>query len=167
MNEDQQNSLNRLDSTTNEEFVFGSLFMIANRLQTLLDREFEPFGMTARQWFLSVVIGGLFDKPPTLGEAAAAMGSTHQNVKQVALKLQEKGFLEMLPDAHDGRALRLKLTQKSDAFWMGLQERSENFLAEVYQGLEQDQMAALRSSLAIIAANIENMSQLKTGGEQP
>ena len=159
MKENNELSQQKLDATANEEFILGSLFMIANRLQTLLDREFEPHGMTAKQWFLSILIGGAFEEPPTLGEAAAAMGSTHQNVKQVALKLQDKGFLEIVNDAQDGRAVRLKLTEKSNAFWIGMQQRSEEFMASMYEGLSPEEMAALRATLGRIMGNIGEMDK--------
>lgn len=152
-------SQQKMDATANGEFILGSLFMVSNQLQTLLDREFEPYGMTAKQWFLSIIIGGVFDEPPTLGAAAAVMGSTHQNVKQVALKLADKGFLEIVNDAEDGRAVRLKLTEKSDRFWMGMQQRSEDFMAAMYQGLGDEEMAALRSALSKIIGNIADMDK--------
>lgn len=151
----------KLDSISDDEFAFGGFFVIANRLQTLLDREFEPYGMTAKQWFLSIIIGGVFDEPPTLGEAAAVMGSTHQNVKQVALKLKEKGFLEIADDEKDGRAVRLALTDKSREFWAGLQQSSKRFMGDVYEGLSAEDMRGLRSALGRVMANIEEMTNKK------
>ncbi len=157
MKQKAQPSREKLGATPDREFVLGTLFVIANRLQTLLDREFESSGLTTKQWFLSIIIGGAFDEPPTLGEAAALMGSTHQNVKQVALKLKEKGFLEFLEDPQDGRAVRLKLTEKSDEYWAGMQERSENFMEELYNGLGSEGLAGLRTLLGRLTANIEEM----------
>lgn len=146
-----------LDANRDEEFILGSLFVIANRLQTLLDREFKSCGLTVKQWFLSIIIGGVFAQPPTLGEAAAVMGSTHQNVKQVALKLAEKGFVEFLDDPDDGRALRLRLTEKSDEFWEGMQERSARFMKRLYDGFGSEGLKDLRGLLDRLMTNIECM----------
>jgi len=157
MKQKAQPSPEKLVATPDREFVFGTLFVIANRLQTLLDREFESSGLTTKQWFLSIIIGGAFDEPPTLGEAASVMGSTHQNVKQVALKLKEKGFLEFKGDPEDGRAMRLKLTDKSDEFWAGMQERSESFMEGLYNGLGSEGLLELRTLLGKLMANIEEM----------
>ncbi len=151
-------SREKLDAVPDKEFVIGSLFTIANRLQTLLDREFESGGMTTKQWFLSILIG-TFDEPPTLSEAAAVMGSTHQNVKQVALKLKDKGFLEFAEDPYDGRAIRLKLTKKSDEFWEGMNERSARFLDELYKGLGSEGLKELRILVERLAANTEEMDE--------
>lgn len=154
-------SREKLNATPDKEFVFGTLFVIANRLQTMLDREFESSRFTAKQWFLSIIIGGVFDEPPTLSEAAAVMGSTHQNVKQVALKLKEKGFLEFLDDPEDGRAIRLKLTEKSNEFWEGMQQRSESFMEDLYKGLGSEGLAGLRIYLNRLLTNIEEMDSEK------
>lgn len=159
MKQKVQPSSERLGAMPDKEFILGTLFVIANRLQTLLDREFESGGLTTKQWFLSIIIGGVFDEPPTLGDAAAVMGSTHQNVKQVALKLKEKGFLEFLDDPDDGRAMRLRMTEKSNEFWMGMQERSEKFMTDLYKGLGSEGLAALRSLLGGLMANIDDMDK--------
>lgn len=70
-------------------YLFGTIFILANRMDTLLQREFEKFDITTKQWFLSIIIDNLFDNPSTIKEAAKEMGGSHQNVKQVALKLEE------------------------------------------------------------------------------
>lgn len=152
-----QPSRSKLEENGDEEFILGSLFVIANRLQTLLDREFRSSGLTVKQWFLSIIIGGVFEEPPTLGDAAAVMGSTHQNVKQVALKLKEKGYVEFIDDPNDGRALRLRLTEKSDEFWAGMQQRSKSFMEELYKGFGRDGLICLRGLLDRMMANIDGM----------
>lgn len=160
MKQKAQISREKLEEVSDREFVLGTLFVVANRLQTLLDREFGIYGMTTKQWYLSIIIGS-FDEPPTLGEAAAVMGSTHQNVKQVALKLKDKGFIEFTQDPHDGRAIRLMLTQKSNEFWVRMQERSGNFMEELYEGLGSEGLNELRMSLGKLMANIEGMDSGK------
>ncbi len=146
-----------LEANRDEEFILGSLFVIANKLQMLLDREFRSCGLTVKQWFLSIVIGGVFAEPPTLSDAAAVMGSTHQNVKQVALKLKEKGFVEFIDDPNDKRALRLRLTEKSDELWAGMQERSQIFMEELYNGFGSDGLEAYRDMTARLMENIDKM----------
>ena len=103
-------------SIPDEEMIFGLLLIISNKMNTLLDREFKEFDVTAKQWFLSETINSLFNSPPTLKEAANAMGSSHQNIKQVAVKLQEKGLLLLEKDKKDARVTRLKTTEQSGDF---------------------------------------------------
>lgn len=151
--------MSKLDSIGDDKFIFGSLFGLANKLQVLLDKELSVHDITAKQWFLSIVIANLFDEPPTINEVARAIETSHQNVKQVALKLQEKGFLDIKGDERDGRALRLSLTQKSDDFWNSTQKQSSELIDSVFKGLDEEQMAMLRSSLNQISINIDMLNQ--------
>ena len=105
-----------MDILDKQKFIFGSLFLVANRLQVIGDNYLGKDGITTKQWFLSAIISQ-FKKPPTLREVAEIMGSSRQNVKQLALKLCEKEFLTIEKDEQDARALRLKLTEKSRLFW--------------------------------------------------
>jgi len=146
--------MDKTNQNDDRRFIFGSLFMIAGKLQTLLDRELAGHQMTSRQWFLSCVIDNLFDSPPTLNEVAAAMGSSHQNVKQVALKLQEKGFLKMTRDSRDARAIRLELTKKSSSFWEARQEQAEKFMENLFEGLSAREVSAMGKGLAKLQKNI-------------
>ena len=83
--------MSKLEMMDDRKYLFGSIFILSNRMDTLLQREFNRFNITTKQWFLSVIIDNLFDNPPTMKEAAKEMGCSHQNVKQVALKLEQKG----------------------------------------------------------------------------
>lgn len=146
-----------LNQIEDKQFVFGTLFVITNKLQTLLDRIFANYNMTTKQWFLSTALESLFDSPPTLKEVADAVGYSHQNVKQVALKLQQKDFLKIEKDKYDGRAIRLELTEKSDLFWEKMQKSGEEFLTDIYKDLNNEELAVLRKSIIKILKNLDEM----------
>ena len=146
--------MNKLDVLDDNLFVFGVVFVIANKLDTLLDREFKPIGMTAKQWFLTIVIEMLFDEAPTIKQVAKAMGSSHQNVKQVALKLEQKGLLVMEKDVNDGRATRLKLTEKSQTFWEQTQQKRGVFMEAVFKNLDKKELENTKKALQKMWTNI-------------
>lgn len=148
----------KLNEIDDRMFLFGTLFVVANKLDTLLDRELDPFGMTSKQWLLSVAIDALFDEPPTIKQVAKGMGSSHQNVKQVALKLERKGMLSLEKDGEDLRATRLKLTQKAYDFWDGMQRKGDEFLEAVFKGIEADGLKAARR---VIGAMWSNLAELE------
>ena len=54
---------------------------------------------------------------PSLSQAAAALGTTHQNARQLADALQRKGFLQISTDQADARVRRLSTTAKSTSYW--------------------------------------------------
>jgi DNA-binding MarR family transcriptional regulator len=82
-----------------------------------LERELKEFDVTTKQWFLSETINSIFDYPPTLKELGNAMGSSHQNVKQVAIKLQEKDLQTLEKEKKDRRVMRLRMTEQSYDLW--------------------------------------------------
>ncbi len=146
--------LNEIDDSM---FVFGTLFVVANKLDTLLGRELAPFGMTSKQWLLSVVIDSLFDEPPTIMQAAKEMGSSHQNLKQVALKLGRKGMLSLDKDSEDLRATRLRLTEKAYDFWDGMQRKGDEFLKAVFEGINSEELNAARRLLQGVLSNLARL----------
>lgn len=139
------------------EFIFGTLFVASNRLDTLLERELKEFDITTKQWFLSITIGALFNEPPTIKQTAQQMGCSHQNAKQVALKLQEKGLLQLQKDANDRRITRMSLTQKSDRLWQEINPKGNEFMNAVFEGISKEDMETVKSALLKILINLEKL----------
>lgn len=142
-----------------QQFLFGFIFVAANRMDTLLEREFKTFDVTTKQWFLSIVIDNLFDEPPTIKNVAREMGSSHQNVKQIALKLEQKGLLILEKDKNDARAIRLKLTERSIDFWGEVKEEGTVFTRNLFQGINSDDLSAARRAMQKVLANLRVMDK--------
>ncbi len=136
-----------------ERQIFGNLFLISNRLQTLIDRDFAPHGFTAKQWFLMASIGDL-GGTPRLSEVAYHMGTSHQNVKQLAKKLATSGFVDLFTDPEDRRAKRLKLTQQSMDFWQDRQHEDLAFLKMLFGSCSDDQVETLDACLRQMAKTL-------------
>jgi DNA-binding MarR family transcriptional regulator len=128
-----------MDTNEKQKFIFASIFLLANKLQVLGDSYLANEEMTTKQWFLIVIISQ-FEKPPMLTEVANLMGSSRQNVKQLALKLQENGFLNIERDKKDGRTLRLKLTEKNQRFWDKKKENDMDFILDLFKCLSQEEI---------------------------
>jgi MarR family transcriptional regulator, transcriptional regulator for hemolysin len=140
-------------------YTIGLLLVIANKMETLLDRELADFNVTAKQWFLAVTLENIFESPPTLKEAARVMGSSYQNVKQIALKLEEKGLLKLEKDVRDARVTRLYSTDKSTQFWAGTKTRGNRFIASIYTGVNDNELAMNREMLEKLLANINSLDR--------
>lgn len=96
--------------------LFRVLLAASAQLRGRLDRELAPSGLTSQQATLLHAIE-VQPEPPTLSVVARALGMTHQNVKQLALVLERKGFIEIAVDPLDRRARRLHLTPLHHRFW--------------------------------------------------
>ena len=151
--------MNKLDLMKDKKFMFGAVLIVANRMDTLLERELKEYDVTAKQWFLTVVIDNSFDESPTIKEIAREMGSSHQNIKQVALKLEQKGLLVLEKDSKDARVTRLKLTEECYKFSQVIQSRATNFTQALFDGIEEEDMSKARSTLQRMMANLIKMDQ--------
>ncbi len=157
--------MSKLEIMGDRRYLFGSIFIISNRMDTLLQREFNRFDITTKQWFLSVVIDNLFDSPPTMKEVAKEMGSSHQNVKQVALKLEQKGLLVLEKDKKDARTTRLKLTESSYDFWKMIKEEGTVFTETLFKDIDKDELAIARKVMQKMLLTINEMDNKSEGVE--
>jgi len=149
--------LNKTSPIPDEYMIFALLLILSNRMDTLLERELKEFDVTAKQWFLSATIEKLFDNPPTMKAVAREMGSSHQNIKQVALKLQEKGLLILEKDRKDARVTRLRMTEQSHAFWGKVNEKGNAFMDKMYKDIEKKDLAKSGEALQKILLNMQKM----------
>ena len=156
--------MNKVDLVDDMQFVFGAVLIVANRMDTLLERELKQYDVTSKQWFLSIVLDSLFENPPTIKEVAREMGSSHQNVKQVALKLEQKGLLKMEKDKSDARATRLALTEKSDLFWASMEEKAVAFTQCLFEGIEKEDLSRTRTVLGKMRSNLVEMENSEVEG---
>jgi len=141
----------------NETMIFGLLLILSNKMNTLLEREFKEFGVTTTQWFLSETIHSLFDSPPTLKEVAGAMGSSHQNVKQMALKLQDKGLLALEKDKRDARVTRLRMTEQSRRFWKQTDPKGTVFRERMFKEMDVEDIQRTRHLLEKLLLNLDEI----------
>jgi DNA-binding MarR family transcriptional regulator len=147
-------NIDKASKTPDEAMILGLLLIISNKMNTLLEREFKEFDVTTKQWFLSETINSLFDSPPTLKEVAYAMGSSHQNVKQVALKLQQKGLLKLEKDKKDARVTRLNMTEQSYGFWKQTDPKGAIFRERLFKEMDSEDIARTRHLLEKLLSNL-------------
>ncbi|MFT9493548.1 MarR family winged helix-turn-helix transcriptional regulator [Anaerosolibacter sp.] len=148
-----------MKSLDQQRYIFGSLFLIANKLQVIGDQYLGKDDMTTKQWFLTVMISQFRDNPPTLSEVAELMGSSRQNVKQLALKLEEKEFLRIEKDEQDARALRLKLTEKSQVFWEKRENQDNQFIIELFSSFNEEEINTMANCFGKLVEKIEKMGE--------
>ena len=75
-----------------QAFLLGLLSAFDNRFQASAGAFFQD--ITWKQFFAIICIR-LCREAPTLNDLSEVMGSSHQNVKQILLKLEKKGLIEV------------------------------------------------------------------------
>jgi DNA-binding MarR family transcriptional regulator len=123
----------------------------ASVLRGRLDRALAPAGITSQQAAMLQLIEAQA-QAPTISFVAQAMGMTHQNVKQIALSLQTKGFLEIATDEADRRARRLRLTEHHHRFWSRRNPSDFASVEDWTAGLSDPEVAVVVRLLAKLRA---------------
>lgn len=131
--------------------IFGSLFCVANRLQSKMDARMRD--LTAKQWFVLLMLG-MFEKPPTLKQLARMCDSSHQNIKQIVSKLQEKGFITITEDEADARAMRIATTAKCDEWDKENSATAARFVDDMFRGMAKEDIGLLRDMILKIFDNL-------------
>jgi DNA-binding MarR family transcriptional regulator len=140
-----------------QPFLLGLLSAFDNRYQASADAYFKE--ITWKQFFAIICIN-LCKEPPTLNELSDIMGSSHQNVKQILLKLEKKGFVSTIPDERDKRKQRIYVTDKCRKF---MEENDNNgqqsqFIIErIFNGIDEK---SLQTTIQTIMKMERNLSEL-------
>lgn len=125
--------------------AFGGFFVLAQHLTRLGDAHLAQLALTTPQWLLLAVLTRAFPgRTPSLSEAAAVYGSSRQNVKRMALGLQERGYVRLQADPRDARTVRLEVTDR--VTWFDTAEgqaASRRLLAAAFDGLDASDVRAL------------------------
>lgn len=136
--------------------MFGYMFAMNNRLQTVADKFYEE--ITCKQFFFLACMELFPDAAPTIGEMAEVMGCSHQNAKSIVNKLREKGFLELQVDKEDKRKQRIISTKKQDELNKKNDERAELFMNKLFEGIEPDELAGSFSMFTKMEENLNEIS---------
>lgn len=137
-----------------QAFLLGLLSAFDNRFQASADNFMKE--ITWKQFFAIICIK-LCKEAPTLNDLADVMGSSHQNVKQILLKLERKGFVSMTPDQKDRRKQRIVLTDKCREFCEKNDAPSQSIIGRIFEGIDEEQ---LRVTIETIMDMERNVSKL-------
>lgn len=140
-----------------KEFIFGSLFLLANRLQKLGDTALEE--ITLKQWFLLIMILNIGKKEPSVTEIADFMGSTRQNVRKMLDVLSTKNYVTLGINERDKRNLTVSLTPQVFQFFTKFEETGAIFLEQLFYGLDDDSLTSTRHTFETIFENLERMKE--------
>lgn len=135
-------------------FLLGLLSAFDNRYQAKADSFFEEISW---KQFFAIICINLCKESPTIKELAGLMGSSHQNVKQILLKLEKKGFVDILVDEQDKRKQRVVLTEKTREFCDSHEEGSEKVVQGIFQGISQEQLQITIQTIMQMENNLEKV----------
>lgn len=142
-----------------KENIFGSLLFLAQRWTVNGDAILkDKVGITIKQWMLMVILENQFkNKKPTISETAKEFGTSRQNLKQVALSLQKKGFIDIKPDPKDFRIQRISLTGKHEPFFAGDENEQwqSQYIESLFDGLSESHISTLNIIMSRLVMNLK------------
>ena len=140
-----------------QAFLLGLLSAFDNRYQAAADAFFRE--ITWKQFFAIICIN-LCKEPPTLNELSDVMGSSHQNVKQILLKLEKKGFVSLITDPDDKRKQRILVTDSCRDF---LEENDNNgkqsqyIIGRIFEGVDEKDLITTIQTIMKMERNLSEL----------
>ena len=135
-------------------FLLGLLSAFENRFQAVADSFFKE--VTWKQFFAVICIN-LCKESPTINELAEIMGSSHQNVKQILIKLEKKGFVQMITDDSDRRKQRIVVTEKCNEFCKSNDKESQIYMNRTFEGITQEQITTTIQTITQMERNLKRI----------
>jgi DNA-binding MarR family transcriptional regulator len=151
--------MNYFENITDQEYIFASMLLVANKMDTLLERALSKYNITAKQWFMLIVTVNAFKEAPTIKEIAKVMGSSHQNIKQLALKLETKGMVELQKDKKDLRATKVTLTKECFQLFKKLEKEGISFMNKFYKEIDATEVKNTRMFISKIMDNLKDIEE--------
>lgn len=146
---DREELLKGVDS---KKILFGLFFAFANRLQAVGDTFYEE--ITCKQFFALICLSLFQENNPTINELSEVMGSSHQNVKQIILKLEKKGYVRIVKDEKDKRKQRICITEGLKKLELKYNEKEKEFMNRLYKGISIND---IQTTIQVIKTMEENL----------
>lgn len=119
-----------------EKYILIVLFLIQQRWGYIINKDLANDQITTKQWLMMIVMANAFQNPPSMQEVADAMSTTHQNVKQLATRLEARGFLKIEQDPENRRIHRLKVTAECFEYWDKRTPEDAESVTALFKGLD-------------------------------
>ena len=133
-------------------YLLGLLSAFENRFQAMADSMMQEISW---KQFFAIICIDLCRTPPTLRELSEILGSSHQNVKQILIKLEQKGFVEFRPDEVDRRKRHIVLTDYCRKFCDRNDDMSRAFMERLFEGVSEEELVSTIQTIVKIERNLE------------
>ena len=137
--------------------VFNSFFVLSQRIEYIIDSFLEKDDLTTKQLLTLIAIDHSFDHKPSLSEVADVLSTSHQNVKQIALNLKKRGFLEIIVDPKDRRRRLLKLTDTHETFWEDRGQENYDNMKKIFSSLSKSEMKEFHRIIVKLLTNLHGL----------
>ena len=145
-----------LSEIPTEYYLLGLLSAFQNRFQASADSIMKEISW---KQFFAVICINMCKQPPTLNELSDIIGSSHQNVKQILIKLEKKGFIEFRADDSDKRKQRIYLTDHCMEFCNKNDEVSRTIMGKMFDGISKKDLDTTIKTITRIEGNLKGATE--------
>ena len=126
-----------------EQYILVFIFLIEQRWGYIINKKLAEDKITTKQWLMMIVIENAFQHDPSMQEVADALSTTHQNVKQLAVRLEARGFMKIERDPENRRILRLRTTDECREYWEKRTPQDAESIISLFKGLDNEEIDSL------------------------
>ena len=137
-------------------YLLGLLSALENRFQAMADKNMREISW---KQFFAIICINLCKEPPTLRELSEILGSSHQNVKQILLKLEKKKFIEFRADENDKRKQRIVLTDHCKKFCDENNEMSIAIMERMFSDISKEDITTTIQTIVKIEKNLRGLEE--------
>lgn len=138
-----------------QPYLLGLFSAFDNKYQAVAERFFKK--ITWKQFFAIICIN-LCPDSPTINKLSELMGSSHQNIKQILIKLEKINFVKIIQDSKDKRKQIVILTPECRVFCKENDVASQQIIMKIFANIDED---SLRTTIQTISKMHENLSLLE------
>ncbi len=159
MNYDEEMNMDNVEfgDMPPQPFLLGLLSAFDNRYQAAADAYFKE--ITWKQFFAIICIN-LCKESPTINELSEVMGSSHQNVKQILIRLEKKGFVSTVADEKDKRKQRIIVTDAARAFLEQNDNngrQSQHIIGRIFDGIDEKNLMVTIQTIMKMERNLSEL----------
>lgn len=118
-------------------FLIGLMNRFNNQFQASADAMFRELSWK-QVFFLNCVT--LFGEAPSIKDVADVVGCSHQNAKQILIKLEKNGFVTLERDETDRRRQRIRVTRKAEDFRREFDGPSMRVMERIFVGVDAEEL---------------------------
>ena len=137
-------------------YLLGLISAFENRFQAMADNTMQEISW---KQFFAIICINMCKEAPTLKELSDILGSSHQNVKQILLKLEKKNFIRFQADETDKRKQRIMLTDYCREFCEKNDEMSKSIMEKMFDGITEEDIATTIKTIIRIEKNLRGSDE--------
>lgn len=144
------------DSIENTYFLIGLINRINNSFQACADAVFDELSWK-QVFFMNCVT--MFSENPTIKDMAFLLGCSHQNAKQLLVRLEKLGYVFVQTDSSDHRKQRIILTDKALEFNARYTQPCAEMMQQIFADIAGEDIKTVISVLTQLTGRIEKIKE--------